>query len=595
VYCRVFGALLFLTIVLASAACGRKESPAVQQLAVVRFENLSSNANLNWAGRAIATALVYDLDPAPDIHSQAVDSVSQAYVAQAARVLEGYLEERLGRLELKVVVEDLGRNKIETSYELSGPVSEGPVPLLNQLARKLSPKARPFATGNPEAFHAYGEAIGAADRLAMVNGFESATRADPRFTAAYAGWAEALLATGDREGGLAVLNRARLATQDPLDRAELDYIAAGASGDITAKIAALENLTRLTPANAKAFRELASLDVAQRKFAEGVRAYEGAARVTPDDPSVWNELGYAQAFAQNLTGARQAIERYRQMSPDDANALDSLGEVNFYLGDFAAAEKAFLDADQKHSPALGAAELAKAAQARMMTGDLAGADAIFAKYIGVAKPSQQAVAGYQQAQWEFLTGRRKQAIGRIEQVLPSLSGDTQTLAMCQLSLFKLLTGSAQEASDLADRAAASAQSAQARSLSSSFGIVFALQRSSAGASTANAYALLLAQKYQEALPALESTYQKTNPAADGQLRTLLAWAYIELGRVNEAGKLTALYPIPLSSGDPLFASLIFPRFLYLRSKALEQAGKQAEAKQNYDLYLKYSGEAKQNK
>jgi Flp pilus assembly protein TadD len=592
VYCRVFGAPLLLIILLACAACNRKESPAVEQWAVVRFENLSSNPNLNWSGRAIATALVYDLDPAPNVHSQAVDSVSQAYGTNAARVLEGYLEERLGRLELRAVVEELGHNKIVTSYEFSAPASEGLVPLLNQLARKLSPQARPFATSNPEAFHVYGEAIGAADRAAMIQGFESATRFDPHFSAAYAGWAEALLATGDREGGLAVLNRAKVQAQDPLDRAELDYLAAGATGDTPAKIAALENLTRLTPANAKAFRELATLEVAQRKFAEGVRAYEGAARVTPDDPSVWNELGYARAFSQDLAGARAAIERYRQMSPEDANALDSLGEVNFYLGDFAAAEKAFLEADRKHSISLGGAELAKAAQSRMMTGDLAGADAIFAKYMALAKASQQAVAGFQEAQWEFLTGRHKQAIGRIEQVLPSLSGDTQTLAICQLALFKLLTGSSKEASDLADRAAASAQSIQARSLSSNIGVIFALQRSSAGASPANAYALLLAGKFQDALPALESAYQKTNPAADGQLRTLLAWAYIELGRVDDARKLTALYPIPLSSGDPLFASLIFPRFLYLRSKVLEKEGKQSEAKQNYDLYLKYGGESK---
>lgn len=591
-YCRASSALFLLTFFLASAACGRKESPAVQQWAVVRFENLSGDAKLNWTGRAIATGLVYDLDPAPDIHSQAVESVPQAYGVHAERALQGYLVERLGRLELKAVVEDLGRNKIDASYELSGPVGDGPVPLLNQLARQLNPKARAFATNNAEAFRVYGQAIGATDRAAMIEGFESATRADTHFTSAYAGWAEALFATGDREGGLAVLNRGKLAAQDPLDRAELDYIAAGATGDTTAKITALETLTRLTPANAKAFRELASLQVAQRKFAEGVRAYEGAVRVTPDDPSVWNEMGYARAFAGDLPGARQAIDRYRQISPDDANALDSLGEVNFYLGDFAAAEKAFLDADQKHSPALAGAELAKAAQSRMMTGDLPGADAIFAKYIGLAKASQQAVAGFQQAQWEFLTGRHKQAIGRIEQVLPSLTGDTQTLAICQLSLFKLLTGSPKDASDLADRAATSAQSIPARRLSSNFGEIFALQRSGASASPANAYALLLAQKYQEALPALESAYQKTNPASDGQPRTLLAWAYMELGRVDDARKLTALYPIPLSSGDPLFASLVFPRFLYLRSLTLEKEGKQAEAKQSYDLYLKYGGEAR---
>jgi hypothetical protein len=101
---------------------------------------------------------------------------------------------------------------------------------------------------------------------------------------------------------------------------------------------------------------------------------------------------------------------------------------------------------------------------------------------------------------------------------------------------------------------------------------------------------LFARKYQEALPLLEAAYRETNPSADGQIRSLLAWDYVELGRVDDARKLLALYPIPLAAGDPLFASLVFPRFLYLRGVALEKEGKQAEAKQSRDLYLKYAGD-----
>ncbi|HEV2690191.1 MAG TPA: tetratricopeptide repeat protein [Bryobacteraceae bacterium] len=558
-------------------------------MGIVPFENLSSDATLNWAGRALATAIVYDLEAAPDVHSQAVDSVSQAYALPASRVLEGYFTQHGGRLELRAVIEDLRRTKTVASFEFSAPVSEGPLPLLNQLARRLSSSARPYATSNPEAFRRYGEAMMATDRTAMERDFESATQADPHFDAAYAGWAEALLAAGDRTAGLAVLTRARSQSQDPIDRAELDYLAAGANADVNTRIAALENLTRLTPANGKGFRELASLDVAQRKFADAVRAYVGAARVRPDDPSVWNELGYAHAFAQDLPAARQAIERYRQLSPDDANALDSLGEVNFYLGDFGAAEKAFLDADRKHSPAFGGAELAKAAQARLLAGDLAGADALFAKYIALAQPAQRAVAGYQQAQWEFLTGRRKAALTRIEQVLPSLPGDTQILALCQLSLWRLETGEAKAAVDLANRAAAGAQTPQARSLSDTFRIIATMQPSNTGSRNANAFALLFSRKYSEALPLLEAAYRETNPSADGQIRTLLAWVCVELGRLDDARKLVGLYPIPLTSGDPLFASLIFPRFLYLRGVVLEKE-KRAEAKRSYELYLKYAGD-----
>ena len=84
--------------------------------------------------------------------------------------------------------------------------------------------------------------------------------------------------------------------------------------------------------------------------------------------------------------------------------------------------------------------------------------------------------------------------------------------------------------------------------------------------------------------------RRDNPAADGQIRTLLAWADVGAGRIAEARKLVQLYPLPLSSGDPIFASLIFPRFLYLRGVVLENEGKRSKAKQSYELFLKYAGD-----
>ena len=48
-------------------------------------------------------------------------------------------------------------------------------------------------------------------------------------------------------------------------------------------------------------------------------------------------------------------------------------------------------------------------------------------------------------------------------------------------------------------------------------------------------------------------------------------------------------PLPLSPGEPMFASLIFPRYFALRAAVLEKQGKPDEPKKNHDLYLKYAG------
>ena len=580
-YCRLAAGSLLITVFF--AGCARKETRAVQQLAIVPFDNLSPDTNLAWMGRAAATAIAYDLAPAPELHAQIAESAAQAYSMPATRALEGYLTAKSGELKLTVVLEDLSSHRTIGNYEFSGPMSGGVLPLLNQLAHQLSPAARPFVTSNAEAFRLYGEAISSKNQAAD---FEAATKADPHFISAYAGWAEVLLAAGDRNGGLTLLDRAHGLATDPVDRAELEVMAAS---DPHARVKALENLTRLTPANMKTLRELASLAFAQRDFPEAVRAYQGVARITPDDPAVWNELGYAQAFTLDLPAARESIDHYRQIAPEDPNALDSLGEINFFAGDFAAAERAFLTTIKNASAPAGTA-IIKAAQSRLMTGDIAGADALFAKYTNLAQPAQRPVANYQRAQWEFLSGRRKAAFARIEQVIPTLAGDTQILAVCQLALWKLETGDAKAAGALADRVSAAAQTPASRILAGTLRAIVTMQPSPSASGVANAVALLFARKYADALPLLQAGFNEASPGSDGQIRALLAWAHVELGRLDDAAKLISIYPLPINSGDPLFSSLVFPRFLHLRSVVLAKQGKASEAKQSEDLYRKFAGD-----
>ena len=64
----------------------------------------------------------------------------------------------------------------------------------------------------------------------------------------------------------------------------------------------------------------------------------------------------------------------------DANPIDSLGDVHFYLGQFSEAEKFYREEYAKDSTFLNGASLIKAATAHLITGDIPGAEAIFAEY-----------------------------------------------------------------------------------------------------------------------------------------------------------------------------------------------------------------------
>jgi tetratricopeptide (TPR) repeat protein len=563
----------------------------VERLAVLPLENLSTDPTLDWAGPAVTAALVYDLASAPNLSAQSVGSMGDAESKRASHILEGYFVARNGRVEIRATLIDPRKTITVASIALNGPLAAGPLPLANQLAKRLSGAARPFSTSNAGAFREYGIALSTLDRAGALRGFESAVASDPNFTAASLASARLLLESGDRDGTRKILATALSTRPDPIDQARLEYVAATAAGDTAARLKTLETLARLTPADPQVPREAAELQVLQRKFQDAVRNYEAVTRLDPEDAQAWNQLGYGYALAQNLPGARRALERYRRLlPPEEVNPLDSLGEVSFYLGDFSGAERYFLQAHEKNPREFSGGELIKAAQARLMLGDLPAADASYQRYLALLQHSQGALAGYQQAQWEFLTGRRKAAIARLEKLAPTLGGDAQALALCQLSIWKLETGDTKAAAELAGQAVSNAQTPRLRNLSAVCRFLAAMPITASGSPVADVYALLFQRKFKEAVPALEALYRETNPSADAQVRTLLAWAYVETGRQSEAQQLLARSPIPLSSGEPLFADLIFPRYLYLRGAVLEKEGKGAEAKQSYELYLKYAGD-----
>jgi tetratricopeptide (TPR) repeat protein len=532
-----------------AGGCARPPATMIERLAVMPLENLSSDPQWNWYSRASSAVVQYDLAGAKNIFAKTVDSLSAAQSMQASRVLEGYFLERNGRLAIRATVEDLGKTRAMEHLEIEGPVAGGFLPLANELARHLSSGARRFGTSNEKAFRFYGEALGASGAEATERALESATETDPGFAVSYLDQARLLGETGARDRALQVIQAGERGTHlDSIDQADFEYVAAAGWGDANARIQALETLAHITPANATTFVDLGEAQFERRNFSEAVRNYRAATLLNPEDPRTWNTLGYALAWTRDLQGARQAIQEYEKLAPEDANALDSLGEVSFYLGDFESAAKYFERAAQKNP-----AELVKAAEARMMTGDLRGADELFARYIGPVKGGR---AAYQMAQWEFLTGRRMKAIEAMEKLVGALDGESQKLARSQLAVWDLETGS---------------------SSAPGYGEV------------AGPVRLLLAGKFRDALPGLEAGFQKANPSNDGQIRMLLAWALVETGSIDRAGKLIEICPLPLSPGEPMFASLIFPRYFALRAAVLEKQGKPDEAKKNHDLYLKYAG------
>src|SRR5260221_210345 len=84
--------ILITTLLALTSACARKQSASVERLAILPFENLSSNAGLSWMGRAVAAAIAYDLTPSR-VYAENVDSMVAAHPMNATRAVQGYFFE----------------------------------------------------------------------------------------------------------------------------------------------------------------------------------------------------------------------------------------------------------------------------------------------------------------------------------------------------------------------------------------------------------------------------------------------------------------------------------------------------------------------
>lgn len=525
-------------------------------MAVLPFENLTTDSKLNWLSVGANAALVSDLTGMRTVYAFPVDG------AHASRAVEAYFDATGDRLHMHATVEDLAKRRVMQQFEVEGPRLDGPLPLIDRLARQIDPAARAFSTHDRAAFESFGEALSSQDAGVRARLLQTATVQDPNFTAAYSELADTLLALNQPAQAQNIASAGLAHARDALDRARLTYVLAVSQSNLAARKQALADLERLLPADPEPWRDLAGIEIVERNFAAAVRDYRQATHIDPADPQTYNQLGYAEAYAGDLAAARGSILEYRRLAPEgDFNPLDSLGEVSFYLGDFAAAERYFLEANRRN-PVAG--EMLKAAQARLLTGDLSGADGLFKRRLNQHKEESAILAAYRQAQWEFLTGRRKQALSRLQALAPGSSGDASALVNAQLAIWSVQTGNRPEAGRYAEAAVGSAVSPGARNLAALCRFLVATPWKPSNNAQADAYALVLAGRFADAIAPLETVYRATPPSSDGEVRTLLAWAYQQTGQSGKARDLTRLYPIPLAQSESLFASLAFPRFLQVK-------------------------------
>jgi Flp pilus assembly protein TadD len=623
--------LILAVLLLAASGCSRKANPPFQRIAVLRFENLTPDAGADWMGRAIAEILTVQISASRTVHaispsvlqqvnrlfgSRSINSPGvssermQALAAGANRLVYGQFALVNGRLRVDAVIEDPAARTMVQTLSASGPANEGIIPLADALARRISPESRAFGTRSQQALREYVAVLESPDANGAAARLAAAIQADANFGQAYVAQVQLAIAQKDRATAERVLAeaRARGASIPEQDRLRLLVEEATMRGDSASRERALRDLIRVYPSDPALHRNLGELALNRHEYDKGAAYLSTAALIRPDDPTVLNLLGYAEAYRGDLRAAVNVLRRYEKLRPDEANPLDSLGDVHFHLGQFSEAEQFYLKAHEKNPGFLSGGDELKAAHARLMTGDLTGADKLFEKYIEGRRATSDAAIDYRKAEWWWITGKRSQALSTLEAFARAAgNGSLRGLAArayAQLALWNLELGGKEPARQLSAKAGELAASeaggvavirflAEPDTSPTEWAVRAERMFADSSASLkdfAVAYALLFSREFERAVPVLRQIYQRSGLTSAPGVPVLLAWAYIETDRYQDAAPLLRPNPIPEPTGLALFDSLHFPRLFYLRARMLEHSRKREEAKQYYRFFLNLSGE-----
>jgi len=614
------------------SSCSRQPATGLppERIAILRLENLSGDPSLGWVGRALSEIVSGDLSGAgkPRVISSAnmhafdrvlgVRPVSapgisaestQAIVAGATQIGYGEYTVRNGRLEVRMTIEDVGA--LKTTKVLTASVPAGDVLGAGAaLARQISDKAIPYGTRNPAALEAYIRALESNDATVMDVGLGVAIAADPDFVPPYRLLAQVKGQRQDRAGAVATLDRAlaRGNAIPELDRARLELESAELSGNGEARQAALTRLTKLDSGDAATWSALGASLMIRHDYKQAQQAYQKGSELAPQDVGVLNTLGYAAGQAGDLDAAMTALRRYATLRPNEPNPLDSMGDVNLSAGRLADAENFYLQSLKKDPKFQNNNGLLKAALARLLSGDVAGANNLAEQYLAARAEAKDTIVDYRRAQWSWISGRRKAAAQQMGAfALAAESGPLREIASrayAELALWSVMSGDRDGAARLAQKALSiagpgSAGNAMvARFLAqppagSSEWAVRAEQQFPGPAQNAIknfslAYALLINQQFQPAMLLFKQMWEAGSPTADEGLPVMLAWCYLETGRVKEAVPLLRPTPIP-SNGLTTYTTFYIPRLLYLRGLLAEKEGRAADARGYYDQFLALSG------
>ena len=336
-----------------------------------------------------------------------------AVLAGAQRLAYGYYAVRSGRVEATLTVEDLATRKMPVVVSVSaGDVVSAAAAWPAASPGRRSPIARTTCGRFALSAWRWSREMPRPPRKT----WKMPLPPTPISRTPYATLAQLRLQRQDRPGALALLESALARSGiTGLDRARLEGEIAALRNDLPARQRALAANLKIDATDPVAWRGLAETDLALGDY-QGRR---GRVPLVSRNRAGRSECLESHGLCGSICGrpcrrddGAPAIPVDPPGGPECAG-LDGGSEPRHRAS--AEAEEFFLQAARRIPTSRTARALFKAALSRLMTGDVAGADAIARQFVDARQAAQDPLVEFYKAEWAWVSGRRKAAAGQLEE------------------------------------------------------------------------------------------------------------------------------------------------------------------------------------
>jgi tetratricopeptide (TPR) repeat protein/DNA-binding winged helix-turn-helix (wHTH) protein len=419
-------------------------------VAVMRFEDLSASADMDWLREGLADMLITDLSRSTKLtvlgrqqlhillerlgkenerNIQLYDAFSIARASRADVVVLGSYASVGGTIQISVQLYDTLNNQALASERV---VVDKPKEIIAQadlLSLKVAahlgagPKGQEMKQGlteamtnNLEAYRCYSLAVEKtyarqnAEAIALL---EKAVSLDPQFAMAYAriGFAYAVNWSFGEKAKPYLETAFRLA--DRLTDKDRLYITAWYSisnDDFAGAIRTCQEIVARYPLEVEAYWRLAGLLEGEERFDEALDAGKRGLAIDPEAKELCNQMGAIYLDLRRFEESTDMYRRYVALAPDEPNAYDSLGLILQAVGRYDEATESYQRA-LALKPDFDVA-LVHLANIRFQQGRYREATNRYQRYIQIAPSETERRRGYGALCWVYL---RKGEVERAEE------------------------------------------------------------------------------------------------------------------------------------------------------------------------------------